>query len=221
MIELMDSEILQQRRLRGEMAIKALYRGAGLAPPDKIFWLPSPLAMTEAASFVKPGISVKPSIHHAWLGASSATPFAAPPHPIVALFQSMEEATPALPVLQQLRRSGARRVEDICVYRNDARLIDFYNLFLSDNNGTRDSGLLRCGRAPAANLEFIIPQVHSCYAADPPVTLHADGTGRLHCPDGPAAVYADGWKAYAVEGHWMPGYMMEYASSLARQRQAG
>jgi hypothetical protein len=37
-------------------------------------------------------------------------------------------------------------------------------------------------------------------AAERPTTLHVDEQGRLHCPDGPAIAYADGWSVFAWHG---------------------
>ncbi len=207
-----------RHRARAEMAIKALYRGAGFTQPAQITWFGSPFAMLDAAISKTAGPNIKTYICQAWQEASRREIAPVPQNPLLSLFRSLADAGPALPVLQQLSRNGASNVGDICVYRNDARLVDFFNLFVRDSLGLREHGLLRCAQAPAENLEFILPQEHACYASDPPVRLHADSGGRLHCPDGPAAIYSDGWKVYALEGFWMPGYMIEHAKQLAMKR---
>lgn len=207
-----NSDKLQKART--EMAIRGLYRGAGLPAPEHIIWFASPLAMAEEAP---KGTSLKPSLSLAWLGASTGTV----QHPLVSLFRSISDEGAAAPVLRELRRRGAKQVEDICVFRNDARLIDFYNLFLSEQATARDQSPLRFGQAPFTHLDFIIPHDNVCYVSQSPRFAHVDGTGRLHNTEGAAATYADGWKVYAVEGFWMPGYMMEHASALARLRGPG
>ena len=214
----MQDCIPQKSRARAEMAIKALYRGAGFAPPAQITWFPSPFAMMDAAIPKTAGPNVKPSICQAWMEATRREIVPVPQHPLMSLFRKLTDENTKQPVLQQLSRNGAANIGDICVYRNDARLVDFFNLFVRDSLGLREHGLLRCAQAPAENLEFILPQEHACYASDPPVRLHADSGGRLHCPDGPAATYSDGWKVYAIEGFWMPGYMIEHAKQLALKR---
>lgn len=204
-----------KRRARAEMAIRALYRGAGFAPPARITWFLSPLAMTDAAMPKTAGLNIKTSLRHAWLDTFQRTAA----HPLAGLFRNFADEGPVLPVVHQLRRDGAEHVNGLCHYWNDPRLVDFFNLFVRDSLGLRDQSLMQSRNAHASNLQFILPHELVCYASDSPVRLHADGGGRLHCPDGPAAVYGDGWKVYAVEGHWMPAYMMEHASQLAKLRQ--
>lgn len=207
------AEAPEKRRARVEMAIRALYRGAGFAPPARITWFLSPLAMTEAAVSKTAGLGIKTSLRHAWMDTFRHTA----QHPLAGLFRSIGEDGPAMPLLQQLKRDGAK-TGALCHYWNDPRLVDFFNLFVRDSLGLREQGLMQEKNAHASNLQFILPHEHACYASDSPVRLHADSGGCLHCPDGPAAVFGDGWKVYALEGHWMPPYMMEHASQLARLR---
>jgi hypothetical protein len=210
------SEEMKKHRARAEMAVRGLYRGAGLAQPQDIFWMPSPLALAESAAG---GKSVKPSLSQAWLGAIHNR--ITHPHPLVTLFRHFSDEGAAAPVLKELRRSGAPHVEDICVFRSDARLIDFYNLYMEDSATARDKSPMQIAHAPASGLEFIIPQESACFISAPPEAIFADSTGRLHRQEGPAAVYADGWKVYAVEGFWVPAYMMQHAENLATRRNRG
>jgi hypothetical protein len=51
-----------------------------------------------------------------------------------------------------------------------------------------------------------------CVIADRPTVLHveaADGINRLHCEDGPAIAWADGWGIYSWHGTQVPGDLIE------------
>jgi hypothetical protein len=44
--------------------------------------------------------------------------------------------------------------------------------------------------------------------------LNADAHGRLHCPDGPALRYRDGWAACAWKGVAVPAWMIEQPDQI-------
>lgn len=53
-----------------------------------------------------------------------------------------------------------------------------------------------------------------CALSDRPRALRRDGEGRLHCEDGPAVAYPDGWSIYAWHGAVVPGGWLEEPEAL-------
>lgn len=54
--------------------------------------------------------------------------------------------------------------------------------------------------------------------SDRPAVINRDSRGRLHCEDGPAIAYRDGWKLYYVHGVHMPEDIIESSESLTVER---
>ena len=48
-----------------------------------------------------------------------------------------------------------------------------------------------------------------CWLAERPQVVRQDARGRLHCADGPAVGYPDGWSAYAWKGVLVPSWIIE------------
>lgn len=53
------------------------------------------------------------------------------------------------------------------------------------------------------------PKTDGCIICDRPTTIKLDDTGRLHCEDGPAVEYRDGYKQYKWHGVSMPKWIYE------------
>jgi hypothetical protein len=66
-------------------------------------------------------------------------------------------------------------------------------------------GLWQIGR----NASWIVPHRQVCWLAERPQVIHRDPRGRLHCADGPAVSYRDGWSAYAWKGVLVPRWIIE------------
>jgi hypothetical protein len=61
-------------------------------------------------------------------------------------------------------------------------------------------------REIAARFGWIVPYENVCWVAERPETLKTDAQGRLHCPDGPALRYPDGWCVWAWKGVEVPAW---------------
>jgi len=48
-----------------------------------------------------------------------------------------------------------------------------------------------------------------CWVTERPVILNRDERGRLHCENGPAMQYPDGWTLYRIHGVSVPEYVVE------------
>jgi hypothetical protein len=68
--------------------------------------------------------------------------------------------------------------------------------------------------AIARSAGWMVPHEHVCWISGRPTTLHSDARGRLHCPDGPALRYPDGWSAYAWKGVQVPAWVIEHPETI-------
>ena len=75
-----------------------------------------------------------------------------------------------------------------------------------------------CARTPARwpglwqiakNASWIIPHEDACWLSERPERLEIDANGRLHCANGPALGYRDGWSAYAWKGVIVPAWIIK------------
>jgi hypothetical protein len=73
-------------------------------------------------------------------------------------------------------------------------------------------GLWKIGKSAS----WIIPHEHVCWISERPRRLHTDASGRLHCPDGPALSYPDGWSVYAWKGVRVAAWVIEHPERITR-----
>src|SRR5215813_13618403 len=66
----------------------------------------------------------------------------------------------------------------------------------------------------AKNAGWIVPHEHVCWISELPSLLRTDTRGRLHCADGPALRYPDGWSVYAWKGVHVPAWIIEYPERI-------
>ena len=60
----------------------------------------------------------------------------------------------------------------------------------------------------------MVPHEHVCWISERPSTLRTDAQGRLHCSDGPALRYPDGWCAHAWKGVQVPAWTIEHPERI-------
>jgi hypothetical protein len=65
---------------------------------------------------------------------------------------------------------------------------------------------------------WLAPYEHVCWIAERPVRRLADATGRLHCGNGPALQFCDGWSAYAWKGVLVPSWMIEHPDQITADK---
>jgi hypothetical protein len=61
----------------------------------------------------------------------------------------------------------------------------------------------------AKQASWMLPHRDVCWLAERPRVVRQDPRGRLHCADGPAVAYPDGWSAYAWKGVLVPAWIIE------------
>jgi len=72
--------------------------------------------------------------------------------------------------------------------------------------------------AIAKSAGWMVPHEHVCWISERPSRLRTDSRGRLHCVDGPALRYPDGWSAYAWKGVQLPAWMIEHPERITPAR---
>jgi hypothetical protein len=66
----------------------------------------------------------------------------------------------------------------------------------------------------ARNAGWFLPHGKICWISERHNILRRDDRGRLHCENGPALSYPDGWNIYAVHGVRVPARIIEQPGSL-------
>ncbi len=73
----------------------------------------------------------------------------------------------------------------------------------------------------AKSAGWIVPHARVCWVCERPNHLRTDTRPRLHCPDGPALQYPDGWSFYAWKGVEVPAWMIEHPEKITPDTIAG
>jgi hypothetical protein len=84
--------------------------------------------------------------------------------------------------------------------QHEAGWLSFYDYF-AQICGLSDQTQKLCGIFQVAkNAGWWLPHKNICWISERHNELHRDDDGRLHCTEGPALSYPDGWSIYAVGG---------------------
>ena len=70
----------------------------------------------------------------------------------------------------------------------------------------------------AKSAGWALPHEHICWISERHNVLHRDEQGRLHCPDGLACAYPDGWGVYAWHGVRVPADVILRPQDLTAER---
>ena len=107
---------------------------------------------------------------------------------------------------------------EIAIGPNEFAPLGIYE-YLYDVAGWKDeTERLRGLWAIAKSASWIVPHEHVCWIAERPETLCTDAHGRLHCADGPALRYRDGWSVYSWKGVRTPAWIIEHPERITRAR---
>jgi hypothetical protein len=69
----------------------------------------------------------------------------------------------------------------------------------------------------AQSAGWLVPHEHVSWICERPSCLHTDARGRLHCADGPALRYPDGWSVYAWKGVEVPAWLIAHPERISLQ----
>ena len=67
----------------------------------------------------------------------------------------------------------------------------------------------------AANTAWVMPHEHVCWLVERPDVLVTDAQGRLHCANGPALAFRDGWCRHAWKGITVPAHLVEHPDAIS------
>jgi hypothetical protein len=66
----------------------------------------------------------------------------------------------------------------------------------------------------AQSAGWALPHQHICWVSERHNIVQRDGRGRLHCNNGPALAYPDGWAIYAIHGVRVRGEVIERPETI-------
>jgi hypothetical protein len=223
-------------RAAAEAGVIKAYAAAGLAPPGEIVWAGGPveLASSWARSRGSAGDNVRSLVIDfpcrkseagvdRVVGLAVRVALAGEPRlsRVPAFCSSIEEAV--LREGERVRPRLGARLASIFAPRKRASLSfasSSYALHSAPSLGpleffhdvcnlARQTKALRGLWEIARNASWMIPHRQVCWLAERPHIVRHDLRGRLHCPDGPAVAFRDGWSAYAWKGVLVPRWIIE------------
>ena len=111
-------------------------------------------------------------------------------------------------VWNSLRDSAKNAVWDACYGQHDAPWLGFYEYF-RDVCGLKlqtekIAGLIQIARSAG----WFWPYEKMCIVCERTSVVKQDSENRIHCEDGPAIAYPDGWSIYAIHGVRVPEYVV-------------
>jgi len=68
----------------------------------------------------------------------------------------------------------------------------------------------------AKSAGWIVPHEYVCWISERPSIVRTDARARLHCADGPALQYRDGWSACIWKGVPVPAWTIEHPERITR-----
>lgn len=183
----------------------------------EVFWKEVMVAATELAKDQKVGAALA--------GYDKCKAASAAVHRLVRIDANDALTGPGLRARHALRRlRGLPRVlprwsfEEVAIGPHDLVSLGVYE-YLHDVLDWREPaeplrGLWKIARSAG----WVVPHEHVCWISERPELLHTDARGRLHCADGPALRYRDGWSAHAWKGVPVPAWMIEHPDWITPAR---
>ena len=108
--------------------------------------------------------------------------------------------------------------EEVAVGPNDFACLGPY-AYLHDVLAWREPAqLMRGWWTIGKSAGWIAPYEHVCWICERPSALHWDTRGRLHCLEGSALRYRDGWCVHAWKGVQVPAWMIEHPELITPAR---
>ena len=171
-----------------EAGIREAYRAGGLAPPQVILWLRSPLAGAVAAIMIaQVGDQVGDQVRDQ-VGAQ--------------VWDQVRDQVWAQVRDQVWAQVRAQVWAQVCYGQHDAGWLAFYDFFGACCGVEAVSRL--SGMRAASGAGWWWPCQHVAIVTERPARLERDERGRLHCVDRAAIEYPDGWGVYAWHGVRVP-----------------
>ena len=191
-------------RPRAEAAVALMYEIAGLAPP-RVVWCGSPLSMALTRAITLKHSDLPKAVWESVWASVRASVWASVRESVrESVGESVGESVRA-----SVRASVGASVWESVGGQHEAGWLVFYRYF-HDVLGLREETQRLDGLWEfAQSAGWAIPCRSVCFVAERHTTLHRDERGRLHCEDGPAVAYPDGWQIHAIHGVRVPGWIVE------------
>ena len=192
-------------RGKAEQAIRLMYQAGGCEPPPKIVWCTSPLASALTRSIARQlqKDSIRDSVGDSVWGSVSDSVWGSIRDSVGASVWGSVGDSVGASVGDSIRGSVRDSVRASVYGQHDAGWLSFYRFFQDiglDSETAKLKGLwMLCESAGWA-----LPHENICWVSERTSSLHFDDAGRLHCEDGPAVSYPDGWGAHCWHGTNIP-----------------
>ena len=178
-------------RPAAQVAVADAYGVTGLAAPEAYVWLDSPIQGAIAAAQVR--AQVRDQVRDQ-VGAQV-------------------RAQVSDQVWAQVRDQVSDQVSRAAYGLHDSEWLSFYDFFREEcsvESCKRLDGLSKIAKSAG----WFWPFTNVCILSERPCELHRDPRFRLHCEDGPAIKYPDGWCIYAWHGIRVDSRIIEKPESI-------
>ena len=189
-------------RPRAEVAIATMYEIVGKKPP-RVIWCDSPLGMCLTREAVKQlPASVRASV---WASVGDS---------VWASVWDSVRASVWDSVWASVGASVRASVGDSVYGQHEAAWLAFYRFFRDECGLTDQTDKLRGLWELCQSCGWILPFENVCFASERHDVCKLDGRGVIHCEDGPAIHYRDGFSVHAWHGTRVPAHWIEDKASL-------
>jgi hypothetical protein len=215
-----------------EEAVELAYRSAKRDGPQRIIWCGSPIAIAKqiaaGSASRQIGRPLKPSMVEAVVGTPAPADHTARPatlSPLSAL--CVEDADTELfrPSVRlshlATRLLGSPSILPRSSFREIAAPSEELAAFSASwflGRGQRRSAdaaaLVSAIGEISRSASWFAPFENVCWLSEWPVDVRTDGRGRLHCADGPAVRYPDGYAVYSWKGVRIQRWMVERPETI-------
>jgi hypothetical protein len=177
-------------RAEAERGVRLAYKLAGLKEPERIIWCGSPLsqALTRAIVFGLANGGIK-----------------------------VKRASVRDSVRDSVWASVWASVGASVYGQHDANWLGFYDYFAEVCGLGEETQKLMGLWLIAKNAGWFLPHAKTCWISERHCLLKRDDGGRLHCKDGPALAYPDGFSIYAWHGLRVPPDLIEHRDKITVQ----
>jgi len=213
-------------RPRAEVAIATMYEIVGKKPP-RVIWCDSPLGMCLTRDAVKQlpasvGASVGASVRASVRDSVGDSVWASVRDSVWASVRASVGASVRDSVWDSVGASVRDSVRDsvwdsvgASVYgQHEAAWLAFYRFFRDECGLTDQTDKLRGLWELCQSCGWILPFENVCFASERHDVCKLDGRGVIHCEDGPAIHYRDGFSVHAWHGTRVPAHWIEDKASL-------
>ena len=91
-------------------------------------------------------------------------------------------------------------IQSACYGQHDANMLSFYDYFREVMGLVEGTAKMAGLWEVAKSAGWWIPHENVCWICERHNVLKRNAAGQLHCEDGPALAYPDGWSVYSIDG---------------------